>query len=299
MSPPTLALDDGLAPGRAAAPRWTPPRLAAQDGLLWGTAALLAACYLLPLAGVVALSVLVPSPGLGNYVAVLSNPTVHTVVGNTLWISALTVSLTLLLAFTAATALLQATPARRRVILACVLLPLWISVLIRNYAWIAVLGPGGIVNTALLSLGVLDEPVSFVRNTAGVVIGMVHYMLPYAILPIYAQMTRIDPAVLHVARSLGASPAQAFVRVFLPLTRPGVAAAGFLVSIMSLGFYLTPAILGGGKTVMVAEFISVQVSETLRWDIATTLSTLLLIVTGSLVWRYSHMLELATAAPKS
>ncbi|WP_197952089.1 ABC transporter permease subunit [Bradyrhizobium glycinis] len=103
----------------------------------------------------------------------------------------------------------------------------------------------------------------------------------------------------QVARSLGANPRQAFVRVFLPLSRPGLAAAAFMTSIMSLGFYLTPAILGGGKTVMVAEFISVQVTETLRWDIATTLSTLLLLVTGALIWRFSHLLELATAKPRT
>ncbi|MBR1221527.1 ABC transporter permease [Bradyrhizobium sp. U87765 SZCCT0131] len=272
-------------------------RRSAQDVLLTAAVLALVLCYLLPLSGVVALSFLKPVPGIGNYGALLQNQTVRSVVGNTLWISALTVSITLILAYVTAYGLVQAGPFARKLMLACVLLPLWISVLVRNYAWIALLSPGGIANSILLGWGWLDHPLSLVRNTFGVVLGMVHYMLPYAILPIYAQMTRIDATLPRMARSLGASRLQAFVRVFLPLSRPGVAAAAFLVSIMSLGFYVTPAILGGGKTVMVAEFISVQVTETLRWDIATTLSTLLLVVTGGLVWRFSHLLDMATAKP--
>lgn len=270
-----------------------------QDRLLAGSALVLLVSYVAPLAGVVALSFLAPTPGLGNYWALLQNPTVRAVVGNTLWISSLTVGITLLLAYITAYGLAQARPEARKWMLACVLLPLWISVLVRNYAWIALLSPGGIANGVLLHWGWVDHPLSLVRNTFGVVLGMVHYMLPYAILPIYAQMVRIEGTLPQVARSLGANRRQAFVRVFLPLSRPGLAAAAFLTSIMSLGFYLTPVILGGGKTVMVAEFISVQVTETLRWDIATTLSTLLLLVTGTLVWRFSHLLELATAKPKT
>lgn len=270
-----------------------------QDRLLAGSALILLVCYLVPLSGVVALSFLAPTPGPGNYWALLQNPTVRAVVGNTLWISSLTVGITLLLAYVTAYGLVQAGPAARKWMLGCVLLPLWISVLVRNCAWIALLSPGGIANGVLLHWGWVDHPLSLVRNTFGVVLGMVHYMLPYAILPIYAQMVRIEGTLPQVARSLGANRRQAFVRVFLPLSRPGLVAAAFLTLIMSLGFYLTPVILGGGKTVMVAEFISVQVTETLRWDIATTLSRLLLLVTGALVWRFSHLLELATAKPKT
>ncbi|MGY3585640.1 putative spermidine/putrescine transport system permease protein [Bradyrhizobium sp. USDA 4341] len=270
-----------------------------QDRMLAGSAFVLLASYFVPLAGVVGLSFLVPKPGFGNYLAVLLNPTIRSVVGNTLWISCLTVGVTLCLAYVTAYGLVQASPAARKLMLACVLLPLWISVLVRNYAWIALLAPGGIANSILQHWGWLEHPLSLVRNTFGVVLGMVHYMLPYAILPIYAQMVQIEGILPQVARSLGANRLQTFVRVFLPLSRPGLAAAAFIISIMSLGFYLTPAILGGGKTVMVAEFISVQVTETLRWDIATTLSTLLLLVTGGLVWRFSYLLDLATAKPKT
>lgn len=296
MSPP-LRLQGGLAHSRFS-PAAAGGR-SAQDRMLVGSALVLLASYLIPLTGVIGLSFLAPTPGIGNYWALLQNPTVRSVVGNTLWISSLTVGITLLLAYVTAYGLVQANPAARKLMLAGVLLPLWISVLVRNYAWIALLSPGGIANAILLHWGWLDRPLSLVRNTFGVVLGMVHYMLPYAILPIYTQMARIESTLPQVARSLGANRRQAFVRVFLPLSRPGLAAGAFITSIMSLGFYLTPAILGGGKTVMVAEFISVQVTETLRWDIATTLSTLLLLITGGLVWRFSHLLELATAKPKT
>jgi len=294
---PELTVKRG--PPRACRPIALVHEWSVQDRMLAGSAFVLVACYLVPLAGVVGLSFLVPKPGAGNYVAVLLNPTVRSVVATTLWISCLTVSITVLLAYVTAYGLVQADPAARKLMLAGVLLPLWISVLVRNYAWIALLAPGGIANGILLHWGWLEHPLSLVRNTFGVVLGMVHYMLPYAILPIYAQMAQIEGALPQVARSLGANRRQAFIRVFLPLSRPGVAAATFITSIMSLGFYLTPAILGGGKTVMMAEFISVQVTETLRWDIATTLSTLLLLVTGGLVWRFSHLLDVAMAKPKT
>nr|WP_246510336.1 hypothetical protein [Bradyrhizobium glycinis] len=163
-----------------------------QDRMLAGSAFVLLVCYLVPLAGVVALSVLAPAPGLGNYWALFQNSTVRVVVGNTLWINSLTVSITLLLAYVTAYGLVQARPAARRWMLACVLLPLWISVLVRNYAWIALLSPGGIANGLLLRWGWVDHPLSLARNAFGVVLGMVHYMLPYAIMPIYAQMVRIE-----------------------------------------------------------------------------------------------------------
>jgi putative spermidine/putrescine transport system permease protein len=157
-----------------------------------------------------------------------------------------------------------------------ILLPLWLSVLIRAFAWVTVLRGNGVLNSALMSTGLIETPFSLVRNEIGVVIGMVHYMLPFGILPLYASMRSIDARILNAARSLGAPAFTVFRRVFLPLTMPGLFSSFILIFVFSLGFYVTPAILGGGRVMMVAEYISVQVHETLEWGTATMLASVLL-----------------------
>ncbi|MEM9784684.1 MAG: ABC transporter permease, partial [Pseudomonadota bacterium] len=134
----------------------------------------------------------------------------------------------------------------------------------------------GVVNEGLMGIGLIDQPLRLVRNEIGVLIGMVHFMLPLAVLPIYANMIGIRPQLLSAARGLGASPARAFLLVFLPLSKPGIIAATILVFVFSLGFFITPALLGGGKVVMISEYIRVSFEETLRWGQATMLSTVLL-----------------------
>ena len=155
------------------------------------------------------------------------------------------------------------------------LVPLWISVLVRAFAWVTLLRRQGLVNNTLLGAGVIDEPLPLVWNEFGIIVGMVHYMVPFAVLPMLASMREIDPRLLDAARGLGASRGEVFRRVFLPLSLPGVIAAGVLVFIFSLGFYITPAILGGGKTLMVAEWISLQILDLIRWGLGTMMATML------------------------
>ncbi|HEV7286820.1 MAG TPA: ABC transporter permease subunit, partial [Kaistia sp.] len=123
-------------------------------------------------------------------------------------------------------------------------------------------------------------------------VGMVHYMLPYAILPLYANMREIDQRTIAAARGLGAGPLQAFRRVFLPLSLPGIVGAGVLVFILSLGFYITPAILGGGKTLMITEYISTQILDLLRWGPATMLATSLILTVLTMMWMLGRVVDL-------
>jgi len=132
------------------------------------------------------------------------------------------------------------------------------------------------VNELLRSLGLINEPLALVRNSTGVIIGMVHVMSPLAILPLYAALRGIDPILTAAARGLGCGPIRSFFYVFLPLSRPGLAAATLLVFVFSLGFYVTPALLGGGRVLMVAEYIRVQFEQTLRWGLAAMMATSLL-----------------------
>ncbi|HTS94492.1 MAG TPA: ABC transporter permease [Stellaceae bacterium] len=235
---------------------------------------LLLVFYVFPVARVLWISVSEPQPGLANY-AELASASVLRVLGTTVEICALTTTITVLLSYLAAYAITHSSSRLRRIMLLGVILPLWISVLVRSFAWFALLRRQGIVNAALLQLGLIHEPLALMWNALGVIIGMVHYMLPYGILPLVANMRQIDPALTAAARGLGASPLEAFRRVFLPLSLPGIVASCVLVFIFSLGFYVTPVLLGGGKVVMVTEFISNEIMVVLEWGTGTMLATAL------------------------
>lgn len=254
--------------------------------------------YVTPVLNVLVTSVTVPKPGLGNYAELFNNSAVQRVLWTTLRISAITTVLTLFLGYAVAYALVNSAPRERKILFAIVLASFWISALIRAFAWVAILQSNGLINSALMSLGIIDTPLQLVRNETGVMIGMVHYMLPYAILPLYANMKGIDPSLVPAARALGATPFQAFRWVFVPMSLPGLIGAGVIVLIFSLGFYITPAILGGGKTIMVAEYISVQISETLRWGLAAMLASTLLAGVLLLVIWLSRFMDVEAALKK-
>jgi putative spermidine/putrescine transport system permease protein len=190
-----------------------------------------------------------------------------------------------------------AKPTELRIIIFGLMFPLWTSVLVRAFAWVALLQNNGVINSALLGVGVTDHPLAMIRNELGVVIGMVHVMIPYATLPIYSAMRAVDPRLSQAARSLGAPPWSTFWRVFLPLTLPGVGAGMILVFITSIGFYVTPIVLGGGKVVMIAEYISVQITETLRWGLGSMLATVLLAVVLLFVVSFRRLTVLNGGTP--
>ena len=159
------------------------------------------------------------------------------------------------------------------------LLPFWTSVLVRTYAWMVLLGRNGVINRTLRDWGLTTEPLPMLHNLTGVLIGMVHVLLPYMVLPIYAALLRVDPDLPRAAEGLGAPPWRAFLRVTWPLSLPGVFAGCALVFVLSLGFFITPALLGGGQVIMMAMLIEQQVREFLDWPFAAALSTVLLAAT--------------------
>lgn len=253
---------------------------------------LLACGYLLPLGQVLWISVTDPAPGLGNYALLATSAPIARVLRTTARICAVTTVVTLVLGYAVAYVLTQASPQRQRLMLACVLLPLWVSVLARTFAWMALLRREGVLNTWLLQAGLIDQPLPLMWNEFGVAVGMVHYMLPFAILPMASQMGSLDPSLLAAARGMGASRFQAFRRVFLPLSLPGVLGAGVLVVIFSLGFFVTPVLLGGGRVMMIAEYVSLQIQELLRWGVGTMLATTLVALIGLLLLALSRLVNL-------
>lgn len=249
--------------------------------------------YLGPLLNILWLSLTDPEPGLGNYAALFTNDALTRILWTTFRICVITTLFSVTLGYTVAYAMVHAYQKQQHVMLTLLLVSFWISVLVRTFAWLMLLGRTGLVNQSLDAIGLISQPVGFMRNELGVLIGMVHYMVPYAVLPLLANMQTLDPRVITASRGLGASAAQTFWRIYLPLTLPGIVASTLLVFILSLGFYITPAILGGGKVLMVAEYISVQLLVTLKWGTAAMLGTLMLAGVLALLWIMSRFMRLS------
>lgn len=260
--------------------------------LIWVPLLALSAFYLFPLAKVLWISVTVPKPGFGNFADLVTSTAIQRMLGTTARICAITTVLALSIGYLIAYTALHVESRHGQWILFFVLLCFWLSVLIRAFAWLALLQSRGVVNTLLMDLGLISSPLALVRNEFGVVLGMTHYMVPYAVLPLYANMKGIDPRLVPAARGLGASPLQAFLKIYLPMSLPGLVSAGILVFIFSLGFYVTPALLGGGKTIMIAEYIALQITETLNWGLGTMLATTLLITVFLILAAISRVVDL-------
>lgn len=199
--------------------------------------------------------------------------------GRTVWISALVTVICLLLAYPVAWRLATLPAKQSSRLLLLVIVPFWTSLLVRITAWYVLLQSGGVVNSLLSSLKLISEPLPLVFNRFGVLIGMTHVLLPYMILAIYSVMKGVSPTYMRAAQSLGAHPVTAFIRVYVPQTLSGVGAGCFLVFVLGLGYYITPALLGGAGDQMISQLIAQQTNELLNWGLAGALSAYLVIFT--------------------
>jgi putative spermidine/putrescine transport system permease protein len=230
--------------------------------------------------------------GLSNYEKFFAQEAYLRVLTNTFWIAALSTVTCLVVGYPFAY-LMTIVPGRLAgVLLIAVLLPFWSSLLVRTFAWQVILRDTGIVNRFLLDTGLISEPLTLIRTTAGVIIGMSHILLPFMVLPIYAVMRRIDPEYGRAAANLGAPPASAFLRVFVPLSLPGVVAGCLLVFVLALGFYITPALLGGLRDQMISQLIVQQVQQRLDWGFATAMSIVLMVIALLILFVASRAIRL-------
>jgi len=211
------------------------------------------------------------------------------VLGRTLWISGVVTLVCLLLGYPVAYFIARQPPGRAAVLLFLVLLPFWTSLLVRTVAWVVLLQREGILNNLMLSLGLVAEPVRMIFNRFAVYVAMVHVLLPFMVLPLYAVMKGISPSYLRAASSLGATPMTAFRRVYVPQTLPGVGAGCLMVFIQALGYYITPALVGGADDQMISYFIAFYASKTVNWGMAAALSIMLLAATLALYAVYDRM----------
>jgi putative spermidine/putrescine transport system permease protein len=208
----------------------------------------------------------------------------------TVGISATVTVLCLLLGFPVALLLTQVRDRTADWLMALVLLPFWTSLLVRTAAWVVLLQREGIVNGVLMKLGLIAEPLTLIYNRIGVLVAMTHVLLPFMVLPLYSVLKGIPPHYMRAATSLGAPPPTAFVRVFLPIAAPGIAAGSLMVFILALGYYITPALVGGGADQMLSYFVATYTTDTGNWGLAAALG-LLMLATTILLYALAHRLS--------
>ena len=209
----------------------------------------------------------------------------------TLWLSALITFLCFVIAYPVSY-LLSTLPLRTsNLLMILVLLPFWTSLLVRTSAWIAMLQTQGIINDVLVYLRFLNDEsrVQMIYNATGTVVAMVHILLPFMILPLYSVMKTIPPSYMRAARSLGASGFYSFTKVYFPQTIPGIAAGTLLVFILAVGYYITPALVGGNDGLLISNLIADHIRKTLNWSLGAALGTILLIVVLALYWMYNKL----------
>ena len=247
--------------------------------------------FAFPLGRVVWGSFFAPDFTWEHYQRMWTSPVYGRVFWITLKVSTLTTLFCILLGYPAAYFLASVRPATRQALLLCVIVPFFLSVLIRNYVWMVLLQRTGLVNRTLLGWGLIAHPLDLMYNELGVLIAMVNMLLPYMIFPVLSGLLAIPPELSHASASLGAGAVRTFWRVTLPLSLPGVAAGGLLVFIVALGFFITPALLGGPKQMMISNLIEFSVRQVLNWPFAFALANTLLCGTLVLYFVYVRLLE--------
>ncbi|ARP68384.1 MULTISPECIES: ABC transporter permease [unclassified Mesorhizobium] len=248
--------------------------------------------FIVPVVALLLRSVTDPEPGLQNYAALFGSDTYVRVFLNTFLVASVVTAVTILVAFPVAWMLAIMPPAPGSIVFGIIILSMWTNLLTRTYAWMVLLQRTGVINRALMGLGIIHEPLPLINNLAGVTIGMVYIMLPFMILPLVGTLRAIDPMTLRAAALCGASPSEAFRRILLPLSLPGIAAGGLMVFVMSLGYFVTPALLGGTSNMMLAEMIAQTVQSLLNWGLGSAAAFVLLVVTMAL---YAIQLRLVGA----
>ena len=252
----------------------------------------LAVVFLFPISMFLSKSVFDPAPTLEHLTHLFANPVYFKVLWITFKISFTVTFASLLIGYPIAYLLTVVSERARNLLMILVLIPFWTSLLVRTYAWMVLLGRKGIINQTLINLELIDQPLKMLYTTFAVNVGMVQMMTPFMVLALFSVMKGIERGLLQAAGSLGASKFQAFIRIYLPLSLPGIGAGCLLVFIYSLGFFITPALLGGRKDVMLSMLIEEQVSSLLNWGFGALLALLLLAATAVFFFIYTRFFKL-------
>jgi putative spermidine/putrescine transport system permease protein len=237
---------------------------------------LLLGIFVLPVSLFMLKSVTDPVVGIQNFAQVTKDSLYAKVLWNTVLISGTTTLITLVIGYPVAYTMAHASGRLRRLLIFVVLIPFWTSLLVRTFSWMILLQPKGVVNDILIGIGLIHQPAELIFNRTGLLIAMVQVQLPFLIFPLFSVMSKIDGAYVRASANLGASPINSFWRVYFPLTLPGVSTGAMLVFVTSLGYFVTPALLGGLHDMMIAQLIEEQVADVGTWGVPAALSVILL-----------------------
>lgn len=240
---------------------------------------LIAVFFVLPVLILLSRSVTEPSFGLSNYAQLLGSSTYLKIFFNTFFVAGVVTVISLVIGFPVAWALAIMPQRWATVVFAIVLLSMWTNLLARTYAWMVLLQRTGVINKSLMGMGLIDKPLAMVNNLTGVTIGMTYIMLPFIIIPLYGVIRKIDPAILQAAALCGATRFQALIHILLPLAAPGMISGALMVFVMSLGYFVTPSLLGGTSNMMLAELIAQFVQSLVNWGMGGAAALVLLVVT--------------------
>jgi putative spermidine/putrescine transport system permease protein len=285
----TAIADHAPAPPRLppSSPAWLVPALLLLPCLAW-----LTCFFLLPLALMVWKSFADQGFSIARYAVLFTSPLYIKVMFTTVKMACISTVLALILAYPVAYLLTISGGKLRALILVFVLIPYWVDIIVRSFSWLIVLGDNGMINKLLLALGIVSEPLELLYNTFSVLVAMVQILLPLATVILFGAMLRIDRTLIAAAKIHGASGWQAFRAVLFPLSLPGVYGAALLVFVLSLGFYVTPALLGSPRQTMIAQTIMVEASQLLDWEQASAAGFVLLIITTLIATIYNRYFSL-------
>lgn len=235
--------------------------------------------FVTPVTGLMLRSLTEPQFGLQNYAELIGSGTYVRIFANTFLVAGVVTLLSVVIGYPVAWALAVMPERWSRLVFAIIILSMWTNLLARTYAWMVLLQRTGVINKVLKALGLIDQPLALVNNLVGVTIGMTYIMLPFVILPLVGVIRTIDPAILRAGALCGANSWQCFTRILLPLSLPGIAAGGLMVFVMALGYYVTPALLGGTANMMLAEMVAQFVQSLVNWGMGGAAAFVLLVVT--------------------
>lgn len=267
----------------------------------WAWLALPVVAYLLvfffaPLAIMVIRSVTdPPNDPVHNYQVFANSEADMRVLGTTFYIAAISTIICLVVGYPYAYLMTIVPPRIAGLLLVLVLVPFWSSLLVRTFAWTVILRDTGLINSVLMEWGIIDQPLRLIRTSLGVILGMSQILLPYMVLPLFTVMRRIDPELTRAAANLGAGPFAAFRRVFLPLSMPGVAAGSLVVSVLALGFYITPTILGSPRETMISRLVADAIQVEFEFGSGSAMAVILMLATLATVTIASRFVRLGDA----
>lgn len=247
--------------------------------------------FVIPLIIILAVSFFDPTFTLKNYAAFFSVPAYLIILKNTFVVSIEVTILCLILAYPVSYVLASVKGNLRSILLLFVLVPFWMSFIIRSFTWIVILQRQGVVNSILMGLHIIQSPLQLVGNQIGVIIGMVHVLLPFMILPLFNSIASIDPDLTKAAQSLGCRSFTNFLKIMLPLSIPGIVTGSLLVFIIALGYYITPQLLGGSSSTMISQLIVTEIGQQLNWGFGSAIAVVLLVCVSIVLVVFNRFLS--------